>query len=599
MKRKTLRKNIARPKYLLPLAVCSIILSSMLLGACTDNSVPSLPPGTRGPIIFESTPTETASTTAAATTTVNRGITIDIDQTKVLHQISPYIYGIAGTDQSTEYLQQLRPTLFRWGGNPSTRYNWVLGNAWNTGRDGGFHNTSYNNPADPNTVRNVLEESLQVTKDLNAPMLVTIPTIGWVAKNSDPQFFSWQVPDLGAVPDKPGSQAIIGYDPTANRQRTSVISKATKGAPFVFQPNPDSPVIYQDELIARLVKKFGRADQGGVKFYAMDNEPELWSTTHTDVHPTRVGYDEILNQFLEYSSAVKAVDPTAQIAGPTTSGWTYYFNSELDRGNDNFRTAADRKAHNDMAFLPWFLSKVREYDEKVGYRTLDILDIHYYPQASGVFAGDTGTNANDLRLNAVRSLYDPNYVDESWIAQRIRLIPLMYEWINQYYPGTKLAINEWNFGADHTLNGGLAIANALGIFGRYNLYMASYWQSPESNGAGFQAFKMYTNFDGNGTRFGDQALDAKSSSPLYIASYAALNNTTGHMQIMLINNKPGRNVTVTVQLAKAIAEQDADVYELSANTNDRLVKQTPLKITGDNFPVSVPGYSAILIDLKP
>src|SRR5207245_9583981 len=58
-------------------------------------------------------------------------------------RISPLICGVAGADPVT--LTALGATLNRWGGNPSDRYNWVLGNAWNAGRDWEFRNVNYSN----------------------------------------------------------------------------------------------------------------------------------------------------------------------------------------------------------------------------------------------------------------------------------------------------------------------------------------------------------------------------------------------------------------------------------------------------------------------
>ncbi|CAM5646442.1 hypothetical protein SANTM175S_01473 [Streptomyces antimycoticus] len=42
-----------------------------------------------------------------------------------------------------------------------------------------------------------------------------------------------------------------------------------------------------------LNRTYGTADDGGVRFYNLDNEPDLWSSTHRDVHPEGTGYDEI------------------------------------------------------------------------------------------------------------------------------------------------------------------------------------------------------------------------------------------------------------------------------------------------------------------
>jgi hypothetical protein len=110
---------------------------------------------------------------------------------------------------------------------------------------------------------------------------------------------------------------------------------------------------------------------------------------------------------------------------------------------------------------------------------------------------------------------------------------------------------------------------------------------------------MYTNFDSNGTRFGDQSLDAKSSSPLFVTSYAAINSKTGRMQTVLINQRPDRPYTVEVALAKPISEQEASVYELSAATNERLVKKEPLKVSGNTIKITIPAYTALLLDLDP
>ena len=59
--------------------------------------------------------------------------------------------------------------------------------------------------------------------------------------------------------------------------------------------------VYQDEWVNHLVRTFGQAANGGVRFYSMDNEPDLWAdNTHLDVHPVRPGYDGMLSGFLEF-----------------------------------------------------------------------------------------------------------------------------------------------------------------------------------------------------------------------------------------------------------------------------------------------------------
>ena len=133
-------------------------------------------------------------------------------------------------------------------------------------------------------------------------------------------------------------------------------------------------------------------------------------------------------------------------------------------------------------------------------RLLDYLDLHYYPQASGVSlsgAGDAATQARRLRSTRV-AVGSRRYVDESWINEAVRLIPRMRDWVAQYYPGTKLAIGEYNWGALDHINGALAQADVLGIFGREGLDLATLWAPPTASQPGAFAFRMYRNYDGAG-----------------------------------------------------------------------------------------------------
>lgn len=57
--------------------------------------------------------------------------------------ISPLIYGIAFSpmrEHAGDHQWKLNPTARRWGGNPTSRFNWELGAAWNTGSDYFFEN---------------------------------------------------------------------------------------------------------------------------------------------------------------------------------------------------------------------------------------------------------------------------------------------------------------------------------------------------------------------------------------------------------------------------------------------------------------------------
>ncbi|HSS59980.1 MAG TPA: glycoside hydrolase family 44 protein [Candidatus Limnocylindrales bacterium] len=434
--------------------------------------------------------------------------------------ISPLIYGVAFADSTV--LGQLGATVDRWGGNTATSYNWVT-HSWNAGRDWEFRNK----PAD--NADTFVASALAG----NATPLLTIPTIGYVARDGDNGTRSVGVPAGGGPPVSQASSRIAGYDPSANRLATSIPSYARKPTAFVTDPAPNPSAVYQDEWVNHLIARFGSGSTG-VHLFAMDNEPDIWSSTHTDVHPVRMGYADMVSNFVQYATAVKAVDPAALILGPDVCCWTSMFYSDLDRGTDNFRTHADRNAHGGEAFLPWWLSQIARHDAASRSRSLDFLDVHFYPQADGVFSDRADPATQALRIRSVRSLWDPSYVDESWINTDVQLIPRLRGWIAASYPGTGIAISEYNFGGERDASGAVAEAEALGVFGREGVALATYWTHPAADSAVGGAFRAYRNFDGKGGQFGDRSLTAVSDAP-GIRAFASRHSNSNEIDTVVVN----------------------------------------------------------------
>ena len=56
----------------------------------------------------------------------------------------------------------------------------------------------------------------------------------------------------------------------------------------------------------------------------------------------------------------------------------------------------------------------------------------------------------------------------------IKLLPRVQRDIDDFNPGTKIAITEYNYGGDNHISGGIAEADALGIFGQQGVFAANY-----------------------------------------------------------------------------------------------------------------------------
>lgn len=149
-------------------------------------------------------------------------------------------------------------------------------------------------------------------------------------------------------------------------------------------------------------------------------------------------------------------------------------------------------------------------------------------------ADDATTAAR--RLGSLKELYDPAWVTTSWIADlgddatwhysKPNLIPRVRAWIDQYCPGTRLAITEYNWGADGTASGAVAQAELLGIFAREGVDLAARWIAPAAGSNVEKAFSLFLDYDAAGARFRARALPQPApmstrSAPTRSATMAA------------------------------------------------------------------------------
>ncbi len=126
-----------------------------------------------------------------------------------------------------------------------------------------------------------------------------------------------------------------------------------------------------------------------------------------------------------YAGKIKTVDPSALVVGPEEWGWSGYTLSGFDQQYGSLHgwsNLPDRNNHGGWDYLPWLLDQLRQNNLATGKRLLDIFTVHYYPQG-GEFSNDTSSAMQLRRNRSTRSLWDPNYVDETWINDRVQLVP--------------------------------------------------------------------------------------------------------------------------------------------------------------------------------
>ncbi|MDX6379600.1 MAG: hypothetical protein QOI57_624, partial [Rubrobacteraceae bacterium] len=511
-----------------------------------------------------------------------------VDVSADRHQISADIYGMNFADESLA--SELRLPVRRWGGNATTRYNWQYDTA-NHASDWYFENIPNDNP-DPTKLPDGSETDRFVEQDRHTSTrtLLTVPLIGWTPDQRKQAYAcGFNVNNYGAQQDTDPWRPDCGNG--VRPDGTEITGKTPSDT-----STPITPTFMQDWM-RHLIGSYGTAGSGGVELYDLDNEPMLWNETHRDVHPQPTSYAEMQDRTYQYAAAIKQVDPGAKTLGPAEWGWTGYFYSALDAapGGPWWNNPKDRNAHGGTPFVEWYLQQMQDYEQIYGVRILDYLDLHNYPQASGVTlspAGDAATQAK--RLRSTRSLWDPTYVDESWINEPVRLIPRMREWIDANYPGTKPAISEYNWGALDHINGALAQADILGIFGREQLDLATLWSPPSASEPGAYAFRMYRNYDGQGSAYGDTWVRSTSVDQDKLAIYGAERSGDGALTLMVIN-KTSEDLTSSLNLSGFSPDANAKMYRYSAANLGAIVQGADQAISANGFSTTYPANSITLI----
>jgi PKD repeat protein len=169
--------------------------------------------------------------------------------------------------------------------------------------------------------------------------------------------------------------------------------------------------------------------------------------------------------------------------------------------------------------------------------------------------------------------------------------------VSTYYPGTLTAITEYNWGAESDINGATTQADILGIFGREGLDLATRWTTPDPTTPVYKAIKLYRNYDGQKSAFGDVGVLDTVPNPDNLSSFGAVRSSDGALTIMLISKVLSGTTPVTVNLANFTGSGQAQVWQLtSANAITRLAD---VGYSGSTISVTLPKQSITLLVLLP
>jgi hypothetical protein len=517
--------------------------------------------------------TSANSSQVSATPISSTSIQATIDVLANRHAISPYIYGGA-FPQDAPTITDSGLTVVRWGGNGASTYNWQL-QTYNADNDYYFEDFNFfglsgtgGNGTDGSSTQFITD-----VQGAGSNPLMTMVMLKWAAQSAEVAgtggngHWSFSVARDGAQcqTDPYNSDAGDGIvkSATCSTSPTYITASSTDlndaYFPMLDDHTDTCPVgtcVYRDDWAAALATAFGSSATCPIPyfsitschFYDMDNEIDIWGGTHRDVHPDPTTYAELSSIYLTEAANLKTWDPQAVRLGWVSCCWEFYWNSAA--GN------TDKAAYANIDFMPWWLNQVAWNDAVNGARTLDIFDVHAYPETSS--NGLTTAQAQALTLSSTRDWWDPTYTSQAWfgtvsvttnqpVDNNPFRIPRLRAMANTIYPGTPLSFTEWNFGTlgDTDFSTALSDVDGYGILGRERVSLASRWEAPSPTNPNYLSLKLFTNYDGAHHGFGTTSVsDTNNGNPSLFSSYAALNSAGTTLTIVVLNKDPANAAQV-------------------------------------------------------
>ena len=112
-------------------------------------------------------------------------------------------------------------------------------------------------------------------------------------------------------------------------------------------------------------------DRSKVLYWAMDNEPDIWHTTHDDVRKEPFEPEEFMQIYFKTAKLMRAKYPDLKLVGPISCNeWQWYT-------SPNHKGVTHEGQH--YTWLEFFIKRVAEEEKASGIKLLDLFSIHFYP----------------------------------------------------------------------------------------------------------------------------------------------------------------------------------------------------------------------------
>ena len=516
-------------------------------------------------------------------------IQVTIDAMAEVKVISPYLYGRNNSFSSTdpnwtlppEDLVRLRDAGVRFfresGGNNSTKYNWRK----KLGSHPDWYNNVYFNNWDQ--AAQALQKYFPAAQGMWAFQL-----LGYAAKTTSANFADW---DYNRSQWWEGVNQNLAGGGVPNATGTKAKTEGDIGL-YLEKWDADSSVAILDHW-------FGPTGIGlkqeGIRYWNMDNEPEIWSCTHDDVMPKQVSPQEFIQRYITLAKKARARFPDIRLVGPVTANEWQWYNWDGRPVTENGKT---------YPWLEYFIKALAEEQKKSGLRLLDVLDIHFYPS--------TQKTADVVQLHRV--FFDRNYIfpeangvktsnggyDNTLTREYI--FARCNDWLTQYMGeghGVTLGLTET--GIDNSISASVTAvwyASHLGEFMKNNVELFTPWSWKPGM---WEVLHLQSRYNQT------HSVQAVSGNEELVSAYPSVNAAKDSMTVVLINRSPDQSQPVKVQLGHFMPLQEqTQMYTLSQlpatetfiSDTQNALKKSAISVAGNVINVTLPPMSVSSVMLR-
>ncbi|MBE6329525.1 MAG: T9SS type A sorting domain-containing protein [Bacteroidales bacterium] len=460
-------------------------------------------------------------------------ILISIDGNATPHKISRYIYGKNNStnDDSTKATTDSMWTLINESGIGILREN--SGNnltKYNFHRRVASHPDWYNRVHDQNwdyEIQTIQENAPQVQ------VMYGLPILGWVGANSEYNFNDWD-----------------WYISHGNKWLNTAQNVTGKGA----EPNPDngknalvdgdiSTYLKEwptDSCVGILDHWFGEnglgIDRSKTRYWALDNEPEIWHMTHDDVQKEPVKPEEYIEKYVRVAKAARAKYPDLKLIGPICANEWQWF------------AGPDRKDLTiDGRYWPWLeyiIKRIAEEEKKCGMKLLDVFALHYYP---------INFSDEDI-LQTHRIYFDENYIypkangvkliNGGWdeTQSKVYIFKRCQEWMKEYMGEDDIrafGITETGIESNDPDINSVWYGSMMGEFMKHNLEFFIPWSWKTGMWETLHLFARYNK---------EYYLPSTSENDSIVSVHTSISADKDSMSILLINRSIKDEIETEIQL---------------------------------------------------